>query len=161
MAESMKECARNMTWDGCPAGKIECPQHKGSCAESLEECEEKTGCFGGNVSCGILRDSAGMPVLEVVHASSGETRIARDCRPRCKAQGERDWRPTAVTSMLQEEEYGGKKRKKMDATNEEGSVVLRVEMKGEAPHRHHTSATCKDRALPTTDSITETLNPNP
>ena len=45
--KKIAECARNMTWQGCPGGMVECRQRKGLCVDSIG-CHSQQSCC---ISC--------------------------------------------------------------------------------------------------------------
>ena len=123
--DTARQCLRNMTWDGCPAGKIDCPQKRGLCVDSLDECERKTGCPVGNVSCGFLRGPNGRPVVSV-DPETGERALKHDCRESCqKGRGLGDSKPVATSGVL------GRGKNKIDVHAEDGRLALAIEMRGE------------------------------
>ena len=123
LSRSMKDCARNMTWEGCPGGKLKCPQLWGRCADSLEECEGVTGCENGTKACGIQRDDKGRPIREVLPGTN-RTRVAYICKDKCKWSG-RDHKAVAVTRVL-EKMKGGQGARRLDVMSEGGLVALRI-----------------------------------
>jgi len=99
--DRLRDCAKNMTWSGCPPGKIACAQKKSLCVEvcsagdaaaglcktPAEKCEIKTGCKQGLVSCGTARNtSTGAPIVEEYADGNGrkQRRLKLDCRETCK-----------------------------------------------------------------------------
>lgn len=133
LGRSIKDCARNMTWEGCPGGKVECPQRRGKCADSLQECERVTGCPNGTMACGMQRDDEGRPIREVIPGTN-KTRAAYICKHKCKWSGRED-KVVAVTRALEEVEGGGRRAKKLDVMSEGGRVALRIAMTSDKAFR--------------------------
>eukprot|EP00286_Rhodomonas_abbreviata_P020554 CAMPEP_0181309878 /NCGR_PEP_ID=MMETSP1101-20121128/12260_1 /TAXON_ID=46948 /ORGANISM="Rhodomonas abbreviata, Strain Caron Lab Isolate" /LENGTH=495 /DNA_ID=CAMNT_0023416415 /DNA_START=70 /DNA_END=1554 /DNA_ORIENTATION=+ len=80
--ETMRECARRIGWDGCEEGMVHCTQRPGMCAESEEECVEKTGCPMDKRVCGVLREG-----FEVQTDENGD--ILFNCQDSCASEVQR------------------------------------------------------------------------
>jgi len=98
-APTIYECAKRMTWQGCSPGFIECPQKRGLCVKSLQQCVNQTGCSAGQLVCGMARDHLTLkPVLELYYDTIAEAdansslpalpswRVKQDCRSSCQTR---------------------------------------------------------------------------
>jgi hypothetical protein len=124
-AASKRECARDMTWDGCSAAEVECPQKAGVCAESIEACAKKTGCALDERACGFLRDAKGKMVMERVPGSRTMRRPKVQCRSECRVHGGGGLsvgaKPVPTTAVFAAKSGGdGQESKRLDVMSEDG-----------------------------------------
>jgi len=133
--KSIAECARNMTWQGCTVGMIQCRQLEGLCMPSKAMCELVTGCPDGTVSCGAERNRTnGKPLVETFVDDQGlrKERIKQTCRLTCEGGGGGVLKPLPVIEPLQN--LGGKMEMVVQAQDSE-RIAFKISLASDAAVR--------------------------
>jgi len=142
---NLTRCAAKMTWEGCLPGTSECQQKKGLCAKTNNECQLKTGCLAGLVSCGTDRNKTnGAPIIEEYIEETGlvKWRIKLECQKSCKNKdGGSRLEPMPVIKPLIAAVAGKMKGVLEVKAKDSERVAMKIEVKSESAFRRLDGAT--------------------
>ena len=119
-SDGAKQCVKTgMQWEGCPPGKMVCPNGKrGTCGDSVQDCNTKVGCVAPLVKCGFKRDpSTGQPLRD---KRSGNP--TANCVAKCAIGIDR--RPAATIKAL-----NPRREASLEAKTAEGKTAMTLKIR--------------------------------